>query len=423
MRIIWTDRRFFTFLAVASSFIALSPAFAQKGGTSGGSGGASGAGGAGSLGSLGSTGRGTVGPLPNSNLGSVYGNGNDSTGINTRSIFLSGRVMFDDGSQPSPDIRIERVCSGNPHLEAHTDSKGHFSFQVGQNPMVDTDAADESTGGLGRPNGQSASSPQAFGSNGNRTDPLWNCELRASYPGYMSDVVNLSNRRPLDDPDVGTMVLHRLAKVQGTTISVTSSLAPKRAEKDYEKALQSEQKGKLDEAEKHLLAATRAYPKYAVAWFALGQLQQREAKPDDARKSYEAAIAADNKYVSPYDQLALLTIEEGKWEEAANFSKQAIQLNPVEFPNDYWYNAVANYNSKKPGEAEKSALELVKVDTAHKYPEAEKMLAQILLDKREYSDAATHLRAYLALVPNAKNADSLKQVLLKIEQANAQARQ
>lgn len=417
MRIIRTDRRFLAFSAVASFLITLSPAFGQKGATPGA--GAP----AGSTGSVGAPSRSTNNPISNSPFGSINNNRIGNTGVNTRTIFLSGKVIFDDGSPSSPDIRIERVCGGTPHLEAHTDSKGHFSFQVGQNATVDTDAADDSVGGLGRPNGQLTSPSQGFGSSGNRADPLWNCELQASYPGYRSDVVNLSSRRSLDDPDVGTLVLHRLANVQGSTISVTSALAPRRAQKDYEKGMQLAQKGKFDEAEKHLLDATQLYPKYAIAWFALAQLQQREGKADDARKSYEAAIAADGRYVSPYDQLAILSAQEGKWEDVANFSKQVIQLNPVEFPNAYWYNAVANYNLKKPREAEKSALELVKADTAHRYPQAEKMLAQILLEKREYPDAATHLRAYLALVPNAKDADSLKQVLLKIEQANAQAKQ
>jgi tetratricopeptide (TPR) repeat protein len=330
--------------------------------------------------------------------------------------------MFDDGRQPSSDVRIERVCGGIPRLESHTDSKGRFSFQVGQNLMVDTDAADPSVGGQnGRYNGQYASAPGGFGT-GNRTDPLWNCELRASYPGYRSDVVELATRRSLDDPDVGTIVLHHLANVQGSTLSLTTALAPKHAQKEYEKGLQALQKDKLDDAAKHLLAATDEYPKYAIAWFALGQVQQKQGKKDEARKSYQAAINADGKYVSPYNQLALLAANEGKWQETESYSKQVIQLNPVEFPDAFWVNAIANYNLKKPDEAEKSAKEVVKLDTAHRYPEAEGLLGEILLNKGNYPEAATHLRTYLTLAPNSKNADQVKQVLAKIDQANTQAK-
>ena len=347
----------------------------------------------------------------------------NNTGVNTRPIFLSGKVMFDDGTQPNPEIRIERVCGGSPRLEAHTDSKGRFSFQLGQNSIVDTDAEDDTTNGTGRPNGQfNAPSDGINTQSNNRMDPLWNCELRASYPGYRSDVVNLAERRSLDDPELGTIVLHRLANVQGSTISLTTALAPRHAQKDYEKGVQLEEKGKLDEAEKHFEQATAAYPKYAIAWFALGEIERRQGKSAEARKAYESAIAADHKYVSPYDQLALLSAREGKWQDAADFSKQVIQLNPVEFPGAFWCNAIANYNLKRPDEAEASTKELLKLDSVHRYPEAESMLAQILLDKRNYPDAATHLRAYLALVPNAKNADELKQILAKLDQTGAESK-
>jgi tetratricopeptide (TPR) repeat protein len=333
-------------------------------------------------------------------------------------------VIFDDGAKASSDIRIERVCNGSARLEGHTDSKGRFSLQLGQDLAVDPDASEEQTGNFGGVNGRGSSSSTGSGLGSGRNGPsaLWNCDLRATYPGYRSDLVSLATRKTLDDPNVGTIVLHRLANVQGSTISVTTALAPKHAQKEYEKGLQLEQRGRLDEAEKHLLQATGTYPKYAIAWHELGQVQDVEGKAEDARKSYEAAIAADGKYVSPYDRLALLSVRKGKWEDAASFSKQVIELNPVEFPSSYFYNGLANYNLKKVDPAEKSAREVLKLDTGHKYPQAEGLLAQIMMEKGNYPEAATHLRAYLALVPNAKNADVLKQQLQKLEQASAEVK-
>jgi tetratricopeptide (TPR) repeat protein len=220
---------------------------------------------------------------------------------------------------------------------------------------------------------------------------------------------------------VGTIVLHHLGNVQGTTISITTELAPKNARKDYQKGLQLAQKGKFEEAEARLKSATELYPKYAIAWYALGQLQQRAGRGSEARKSYEAAITADSKFVGPYQQMALLAAQEGNWEDVAKFSKQVISLDPVEYPASLWYNAVANYNLKRAAEAEKSIKDLLKLDTRHKFPDAENMMAQLLLDQGNYSEAAGHLRNYLKLVPDAKNADNLKQLLVKIEGANATA--
>ncbi len=395
MRSFWTHRRLLAIPAVALLF-SVQTAFAQRGGSTTGSG---------TTGSTASPSRGNVPSAPVPTIGNVPSTSSPNT---TRPIFLSGKVIFDDGSQVSPDIRIERVCGGSTRLEAHTDSKGRFSFQVGQNPMAFADASDSpgdpfgnSAGQFGSSTGTGFPAPSGMGSS-NQANPLWNCELRAAFPGFRSDVVDLSTRRSLDDPDVGTIVLHRLVNVKGSTISVTTELAPKQAQKAYQKGFQAEQKGKSEEAEKDFGQATDVYPKYALAWFALAQLQQRRGDKDSARKSYLAAATADSKYVSPYDRLAYLAAQEGKWDEAADYSKHVIELNPVEFPSSFWYNAIANYELHKSAEAEKSVTELLKLDTQHHFPEAENMMAQLLLDKGKYPEAATHLRAYLALAPNAK---------------------
>src|ERR1022692_4843252 len=47
----------------------------------------------------------------------------------TRPIFLSGKVMLEDGTPPPESVTIEKVCNGNPRAQGYTDSKGRFSFQ------------------------------------------------------------------------------------------------------------------------------------------------------------------------------------------------------------------------------------------------------------------------------------------------------
>src|SRR6202451_3968558 len=64
----------------------------------------------------------------NPNLGS----GGGAMGTNTsRPIYISGKVVMEDGSPVSPNVTIERVCSGMSKTVAYTDSKGHFNFQWG----------------------------------------------------------------------------------------------------------------------------------------------------------------------------------------------------------------------------------------------------------------------------------------------------
>ena len=334
--------------------------------------------------------------------------GNGGAADPSRTVFLRGNVLFADGSSPLESVRIERVCGSQIHIEAHADSKGGFYIRLGADVASNIADADPSDNSLG-----TARSATADGMN-NPAGSL-NCELRAAYPGYSSDSIDLSTYGSGGNPNVGTLVLHPLANVHGTTISATTALAPKSAQKSFAKGYQLWQKAKFAESEQLFKAATADYPKFAIAWFALGRVQQQLKKPAEAVKSYLNAIAADGRYVSPYNQLAFLAGEQAKWQDAVKYSQEAIDLNPVELPSSFWYNAVANYNLKNDTEAEKSARALVKLDVRHRWPQAETMLAEIAQNRGDLSDAAEHLRAFLAEAPDAPNAASVKQQLSRLE--------
>jgi tetratricopeptide (TPR) repeat protein len=416
------------FLPLALAIFVLPGAFAQRGNT-----------GAGSRGSTTPSIPNTTTPnnTPGTNTPGINTPGNNRNTLGTTEnpntsgmpmpIFLSGRVLFDDGTKPNTNIIIQRVCFGNPIPETHADSHGRFSFQVGQNQAAISDASVDSSS-QGMPlgyGGRQSSNQQMTGmglSQAMTERQLQRCEIQAAYPGYRSDVISLATHRSLDSPDLGVIVLHRLSNVQGTTISMTSALAPKKARKAYEKGLQLASKGKLDDAEKHMQEAVTVYPKYAEAWYQLGRLQQARQDLAEAKKSYTTALQSDSKYVSPYDQLAVLAAQEGKWQEAADQSRQAVSLNPVEFPGAWYLNALANYNLKHADAAKKSAEETLRVDGRHKFPQAETLLAQIYADKGDYPAAAAHLQTYLKLRPDAQNAALLKQQLSKLQDAIAQTK-
>jgi hypothetical protein len=247
---------------------------------------------------------------------------NPSIDLN-RGIFLSGRVTMDDGTPPPEPVRIERVCAGGaPRAEAYTDSKGRFSFQLGQSTGITQDASFEDFGSPGQQQG--ARMPQSNGRAGQdpaigqrvpRQQDLMGCEIRAALPGFRSDVVNLAGRRMLDNPEVGTIVLRRLANVEGTTISATTLQAPKDARKAYEKALEASRKGKIDDAQKNLEKAVTVYPQFAAAWSELGAIHEKNNQVAEARKCYTQSISSDPKLLTPYLHLAQLSAVEKNWQE------------------------------------------------------------------------------------------------------------
>jgi tetratricopeptide (TPR) repeat protein len=315
-------------------------------------------------------------------------------------IVLMGKVVIEGGAAPDSPVRIERVCGAAPRVEGFTDAKGNFSVMLGQEQSGIPDASETPSRG----------SPSQ----------LSGCELRALLPGYRSDAVSLSNVRYMDNPNVGTIFLHRVSSVSGLTTSATSSLAPKDARRVYRKALHAESKNKVDDAQKLLQKAVAIYPKYAAAWFELGRVYERRNQSGDAREAYRQSMAADSKFINPYERLYLLAYGEGNWQEAAGLSDRVLRLNPFDYPDAYYYNAVANLRLNRLDAAEKSAREAVRLSASRQNSKAYYALGYILAQRRNYSEAAQNLKTYLAMAPAGKVSDDVRRQLHDIER-NARA--
>ena len=168
--------------------------------------------------------------------------------------------MVDDGTPLSFPAIIERVCNGNPRAEGYTDSKGYFSLTLGQSSEVIADASEiQTTSSRNTPPYPSSTTPITptgdIGGNGGTDRNLGmdarysSCELRAKLGGYTSQTLNLTGRTPLDNPDLGTILLHRLgAPETATMVTATTLKAPKEARKALQKGLDLAKKNKPEEA-------------------------------------------------------------------------------------------------------------------------------------------------------------------------------
>ena len=378
--------------------IFISPGMAQRGG--------------GGVGTPARGSAGTVGP-PNTS---------SNPDLPSRGIYLSGKVMIEGGALPQEPITIERVCNGVTRVQAYTDTRGHFSFLLGQSAGVVPDASEQGTTATEMrrstdPLSSTVYSTRGSGQAGTSSsyNMLGNCELRAVLPGYRSDMVNLASRQMMDNPDVGTIMLHRLGEVEGSVISMTSLEAPKDAKKAYDHARDALKKDKLAEAEKDLRKAVEIYPRYAVAWYELGRIQQRNKQTEQARQSYAQALAADAKYTSPYMQLAELAGGEQNWADLADVSGRLLKLDPVDYPGAFLYNAVANFNLGKIDAAERSARAGQKLDVSHQFPKLDRVMAMVLARKKDYAGAADQMRSYLQYAPAGEDMVAIKRQLGQFE--------
>jgi tetratricopeptide (TPR) repeat protein len=347
-------------------------------------------------------------------------------------IYVSGRVMLDDGTVPPLGTVIERVCGTQAHAEGFTDTKGYFgvNIQFGNGPGTGTgqvagleDASEN--GGYGQYGGmRTTTTTTTAGTSGGISQPssmtsetrLMSCELQAKLAGYRSQTVNLTDRRPMDNPDVGVILLHRLIGPEGGgAISANLLAVPKDARKAFDKGQEAAKKQKLADAMKYYNKAVELYPKFAVAWCQMGILQAGHGSDEDAHKSFEQAVKADPKYITPYLQLSLLEMSARNWQPLADVSAEALKLDSFSYPLEHFFNAIANFNLGNLGTAELEARQTEKLDTRHEFPKASQLLGVILAQRHDYLGAADELRNYLKMAPNSPEAPEVRLQLEQVE--------
>lgn len=333
-----------------------------------------------------------------------------------RPMYISGLVLMDDGALPTKRVPIERVCNGHARNEGYTDSHGQFNFQLGGSLEAFQDAsAGGSTFDYGGTPNSPGSNPGMSGLPGPfagvNTRDLLGCELRANLQGYRSDTISLTERQPFDNPDVGTIVLHRLGKVEGTRISVTELKASKDAKKAFQRGVELLKKKKTAEAAEEFSKAVKLYPEYADALLQLGDIEMSQGHGEQAGNLYRQALAVDPKFIPPYLGLALIAARKQDWNAMADLSGQALALNAYELPGAYYYHAVANLNLHKIDEAEKSARMARRLDSQYHIPKIDFLMANILLRRNDYAGAAEQLRSFLRYSPTGPEAEAARKLL------------
>ena len=335
-------------------------------------------------------------------------------------MFLTGSVIYPDGSPADFNAKVEMWCDGRVRRQVNT-LNGHFSLTIGgTGPQISQ--LDASVGGPfgSRQGGLGGSSvPGGFGQSGQSRQALnpaymdlTGCELKASQTGFQSDSISLVLRRPMDNPDVGTFVLYRAGSVVGTTSSMTTMSAPKKARKGYKKALKELKKKKVDhqKAAAELEKATDLYPGFSEAWNLLGQVRLQLEDESGAQKAFESAAASDPKYLKP--QVAMMELESRRqsWDQVSEWSTKVLELHPY-LMTAHYYRGVANLNMRRWEQAEES---LTKVRASHKaddYPYAGYLLALVLVDKGDFDAAAKEPKHFLKLRPEAPEGDRVKTLL------------
>src|SRR6266700_1364729 len=116
--------------------------------------------------------------------------------------YLLGNVIVAGGALPWDPIPVTVSCEGKTLYTAGTDPKGNFQIVAVEVPGAT----------LGTEGAKSKPASAYIG-----------CSVQAALPGFDSNVLTISNRNILDNPDIGTITLNREQRTGGAAVSSTTA--------------------------------------------------------------------------------------------------------------------------------------------------------------------------------------------------------
>ena len=192
---------------------------------------------------------------------------------------------------------------------------------------------------------------------------------------------------------------------------------PPEAQKVYDEASNLLDTGKdVDAGIEKLLFAIRLFPDYYLALERLGAEYVKRNQLDLAQKTLKKAIEVNSKGATSYYALGVSQVKLRQYPEAAESLKNSIAYSPnspnVPFSN--YYLGVALVRSGKTEDAE-SAFKAASEKGGKTIPADVHMhLAQIYSNTKRYKEAADELEIFLKETPNARDAESIKNVIKQL---------
>ena len=180
------------------------------------------------------------------------------------------------------------------------------------------------------------SSSGASGRGGFNERDLWGCELQADLPGFQSDMVPLSNIHYMDNPDIGTIILHRLGKGGRPNHQRGLRARPERRPQGVRKGARAppakttgtKPKKNFEKAVEHLSANIPSPGSN------LGRLQEENGQSNRRRPQ---SLPASHRRPNPstfcrYEQPLLARLARTKWQELVDLTDQWLRLDSAQLP-------------------------------------------------------------------------------------------
>lgn len=197
--------------------------------------------------------------------------------------------------------------------------------------------------------------------------------------------------------------------VKGNSISIAQYRVPAKAREAYRKAHEAVEKGKMDDAGKHLTKALELCPDYADALTLRGVLELNQKDSPAAIADLDKAIKADGNYAMAYMVMGSALNMQSKFDEAIRSLQRGESLAP-----NYWqayFEMGKSYIGKADYPAALRQLERAESLTPAEYPLISLLRAHALLSMKQFPQAMSALQAYLAKDPQGPNSAQAHKML------------
>ncbi|HKX29561.1 MAG TPA: tetratricopeptide repeat protein [Blastocatellia bacterium] len=189
---------------------------------------------------------------------------------------------------------------------------------------------------------------------------------------------------------------------------------PKSARKAYEKGLKLAQEKKPEEAVKQLELAVREFPEYLQALNKLGEQYLQLKKVAEAQATFEQALAVNPKYALPHINLGLIHTAQRRFADAITEFETGNRLDDS-FPISHLNLGLA-LMSNTPPDFDRAEKEMTRaLDLGGKsFAYARLYLFNLNLRRKTVDKAVEQLEAYLKEVPDAPDAQEVRERLANI---------
>jgi tetratricopeptide (TPR) repeat protein len=184
---------------------------------------------------------------------------------------------------------------------------------------------------------------------------------------------------------------------------------PAKAKKEFDKASAAGNEGRTDEAIAHLRKAISLCPQFVRARNDLGTYLLTQGKLAEAAEELSQAVSLDNKAFYPALNLGIVLVHQQRFAEASDVLTKALLLE-ANSPAAHLYQGLALVGMGNLSAPEGEFNKAYSLGGA-KYGAALFHLGQLYLNRGERNSALKSFEDYLAVVPEARNADQVNKLI------------